>query len=525
MSEFYILTQGRSTFIARPGTGQNSGVVVHNRIISYIYGMKKAITVLVLALLAVSILGANGVMENQNAFYENLQNRVPDPNRTQSAGATTVSDDKKIEENMSRLTRLYKYLEQNYLWDIDHDKTYEAMAEALFSSLGDKYTYFVKAEDMDEYKESMMGTYGGLGFYFSKTYKEYQDENDLSTIYCFLNQIFPNTPASRSGLMAGDLITAIDGEDTGELSANDCAARMKGEAGTSVTLTILRNGATFDVTITREKISVPSVISDMLENSIGYLQILQFYDATASDISKAITDLMNKGMRGLIIDLRNNPGGDVTAALKIADMFISDADLLTVNYKHKENNSTYRAELGVKVPTRIRVAILINEYSASSSEIFSSTMRDNGRAVLVGTTTYGKGIMQAVSAFGDAEISVTVASFVPPSGEEIHQKGVEPDIPVPAPTVKDEEKEAYSALISTTLVRDYVAAHPQYTKENVLNFIKENPDTGVSDDVVALLVRNVYFSRMTYDELPRVDIWFDPQIRAAIDYIEEGLVL
>jgi len=487
--------------------------------------MKKTVSVLVFSLFALALIGANGVVENQNAFYENLQNKVQPQEITQSAGATTVSNDRKIEENMSKLTRLYKYLEQNYLWEIDHDKTYEAMAEALFNSLGDKYTYFVKAENTDIYTESMMGKYGGLGFYFSKTYKEYQEEKDLSTIYCVLSQVFPNTPASRCGLQAGDLITAIDGENTAELSANDCSSKMKGDVGTSVTLTILRNGSTFDVTMTREKITVPSVVSEMLENNIGYLQILQFYDATAADISKAITDLMNNGMRGLIIDLRNNPGGDVSAAITIADMFISDSDLLTIKYKHPEKNNTYRADLGVKVPTRIRVAILINGNSASSSEIFSSAMRDNGRAVLVGTKTYGKGIMQAVSSFGDAEISVTVASFVPPSGEEIHKKGVEPDILVPNPVVKEEEMEAYMELVSGNLIKDYVAANPQYTRENVLNFIRENPDTGVSDEIVCLLVRNVYLSKMIYADQPKVDTWFDPQVAAALEYIKEGLVL
>lgn len=487
--------------------------------------MKKTIAVILLSLLALGLLCANGVIENQDAFYENLQNTVPVKEKTQSTGTASASSDRKIEENMAKITRLYKYLEQNYLWDIDHDKTYEALAEALFNSVGDKYTYFVKAENTDDYTESMMGKYGGLGFYFSKTYKEYQEADDLTTIYCLLSQIFPDTPASRSGLLAGDLITAIDGTDTAELSANDCASRMKGEVGTSVTLTILRNGTSFDVTMIRENITVPSVVSEMLENNIAYLQIIQFYDATAADISNAITDLLNKGMRGLIIDLRNNPGGDVSAALTIADMFISDADLLTVNYKHKENNTTYRADLGVKVPTRIRVAILINGNSASSSEIFSSTMRDNGRAVLVGTKTFGKGIMQAISAFGDAEISVTVASFVPPSGEEIHKVGVEPDILVPDVEIKEEEEEAYKALISSSLIKDYVASHPGYTRENVINFVKENPNTGLSDEVVYLLVRNTYFSKMNYDEQPKADIWFDPQVKAAMDYIKEGLIL
>ena len=487
--------------------------------------MKKTLAVLMLSLLALGLLCAGGVIENQDAFYQNLQNTVRDADKAQNTGASTVPDDRKIEENMAKITRLYKYLEQNYLWEIDHEKTYEALAEALFNSMGDKYTYFVKAENMEDYTESMMGKYGGLGFYFSKTYKEYQDPKDLTTIYCLLSQIFPDTPASRSGLLAGDLITAIDGTDTAELSANDCASKMKGDVGTSVTLTILRNGNSFDVTMTREKISVPSVVSEMLENNIAYLQILQFYDATAADISNAITDLMNRGMRGLIIDLRNNPGGDVSAALTIADMFISDADLLTINYKHKENNTTYKADLGVKVPTKIRVAILINGNSASSSEIFSSTMRDNGRAVLIGTKTYGKGIMQAVSAFGDAEISVTVASFVPPSGNEIHKVGVEPDILVPDIEIKEEEEESYKALVSGSLIKDYVAAHPEYTKENVMNFVKENPDTGLSDEVVYLLVRNSYFSKMNYDRQPKADIWFDPQVRAALEYIKEGLIL
>jgi len=488
--------------------------------------MKRFLASLFSGLFLVSMIFAVGSPEDQQVLFEQLPVVIKGQENQEPAAVSessgTLTGNAAIERDMASLTRLYRYLEKNYLWDIDYNKAYEAMAQALFDSLGDKYTYYVTAERSPDYEEDTLGRYGGLGFYFTKTYLEYQNPEDISTVFCNIIQVFPNSPAARSGLLAGDYITHINGEDVQGLTSEECSARIKGETGTDVTITILRSGISFDLTITREQINIPSVVGEMLEDGIAYVQIIQFYSMTAGAFAQEVSNFSNRGMTALIMDLRNCSGGDVDAALAIADMFISNSNLLTIKYKDQSRDKTYKAKAGVSVSARIPVVILVNGNTASSSEILASTMKDNGRATLIGTKTYGKGIMQSVSSFGEGNLSVTVASLIPPSGNPFHETGIMPDIEVPLPSIQEDEIQAYSNLVAAKTIPAFVEEHPEYTRENVLLFLKTYPDTGISDEALCLLVRNSYYSSMLYDDQPKADVWFDPQVRAAMEYIRAG---
>jgi carboxyl-terminal processing protease len=225
-------------------------------------------------------------------------------------------------------------------------------------------------------------------------------------------------------------------------------------------------------------------------------------------------------MKKLIIDLRNNPGGDVDATLAIADLFIRNSDLLYITYKDPSKNVVYVATDSITVSPDVEIAILINGGTASSAEIFSSAMRDSGRAKLFGTKTFGKGIMQLVSSFGEGYISVTTASFTGPSGETIHKEGVKPDIEVEDVSVLEEEMDAYTELLKSKAVSKFVDENPAYTDDNLAKFADQNAESGLRREVLVLVARNEYLSRMNYDDRPLADIKYDIVCKTAYDYLQ-----
>lgn len=489
----------------------------------YISSMKKAALILIVLAIAVVTLFANGTPEDQRFFEELMRNNQGTTYQSGTAKGTTTTTKgaEIISRDMATLERLYQYVEKNYLYDIDYDAVYEAMATALFDALGDKYTYYVTAEESGDYEEEVSGTYGGLGIYFSKTYVDYQDIDDESTLYALITQVFPNTPSSKAGLKAGDYIIEIGGESVVDWEATACAKKMKGEPGTSVELTIKRGDSIFKIDITRAIITVPTVEYAMIEGTrIAYLRILEFSQSTYKAISEALSSLGEAGMEKLIIDLRDNPGGDVDVTLAIADLFISDSKLLSISYKDTSKNITYVANNSVTVSPDVEVAILVNGGTASSAEIFSSAMKDNGRATLFGTTTYGKGVMQVISSFGDGYTSITTASFVGPSGKTIHGEGVEPDYAIEEIIVNDDEIDAYTELINNKTVEAFVDQNPEFTEANIEKFANENKDTGIREIVLVLVARNEYLSRMDYDDRPLADIVYDNVCKAAFEYLQ-----
>lgn len=489
----------------------------------YISVMKKLVTMLLVLVLFASIAYANGTPEEQRIFFENIINNSQGPKSVaqNNGGATKASTGSEvISRDMATLERLYQYVEKNYLYDIDYDAVYEAMATALFNTLGDKYSYYVKAEKASDYAEDVKGSYGGLGFYFSKTYVKYQNPEDERTLYAVISQAFPDTPCSRAGLMTGDLITEINGQSVVELEADDCSKLMKGDPGTAVSLTIKRGASVFTVDFIREIVTVPTVVYEMIDADNAYLRILEFSRGTYRSISDALDKLSAKGMQKLIIDLRNNPGGDVDSALAIADLFVSNTDLLFLSYKDPSKNIRYSATSKITVSPDVDIAILTNGGTASAAEIFSAAMRDTGRAVLVGTKTFGKGVMQLVSSFGDGFISVTTASFSGPTGKPINKEGVLPDIEIEDVSIKEEEVQPYVDLVNSKAISTFVDNNPAFTDENLKKFAAQNSECGLRQEVLLLLVRNEYLGRMNYDDRPLADIKYDVVCKTAYDYLQ-----
>lgn len=480
--------------------------------------MKKFIASALIALAILSFpLAAGGSSEQV------LSNSVPMQTQSsgsllQSSSSDTAQEDE-ISRDMSKLTRLYRFVDQNFYKDVDYNKAYEAMATALFESLEDKYSYYIAAEEKDDYVEQTLGTYGGIGLYFSKTYIQYQDEEDITTWYCLVDRVFPNTPCSRAGLRSGDLITAIDGTDVKDLEATDCAKLMKGEAGTKVQLTVKRSDQEFVLNLTRQIVDVPTVEYTTIDNgSIGYIQITQFTESTWQKMVEALIDFDDRKVKKIIIDLRSNGGGDINTALSIADSFISKGELLTINYKNSDPE-VYNARSQTLVDSDVKVALLTNGQTASSSEILTGAMKDNNRATIIGTKTYGKGIMQVVSPFDQGYISLTEASFVTASHNEIHGVGIEPDILVPELEMTDEEAESYTNVYNDGVIADYVDAHPDFTDENIEAF-KLDPKYGeIRHEILRILVRYEYINRLPGDQQFLIDPNYDQCLKTAVDFL------
>jgi carboxyl-terminal processing protease len=242
----------------------------------------------------------------------------------------------------------------------------------------------------------------------------------------------PDSPAEKAGIKAGDQVIAIDGEDMTGIDANLALRRVLGPAGTPVTLTILREGEAepFDVTLTRAKIVVPTVTSKMIDEKIGYIQLSTFGDTTTADLRKAIEDLRAQKPTGLILDLRNNGGGSLQTSIEVASEFIGDGVIMYEEYGDGSRD-TYTAIKG-GLATEIPLVVLINEGSASASEIVAGAIQDTGRGQLVGVTSYGKGSVQNWIPLKDDQgaVRVTIARWLTPNERTIHEIGLEPDVVV-----------------------------------------------------------------------------------------------
>lgn len=429
-----------------------------------------------------------------------------------------------ITENMEKLELLYRLVERDFLFDIDHQKVFESMAKGLFAGLGDEYSAYIVSEEAADFSEETTGVYGGIGAYISKNYLEYRDFSKPETYMVNITSVFPGSPAEAAGLRAGDLISHIDGNPVDDMEAHEASKALKGEPNTPVVLTVVRGDMVFDVTVIRQIVTVPTVSKTIIEDTIGYLRITQFTNSTGEQVRKELENFLTKGISSLIIDLRDNPGGIVDSALAVADMLLSDTPIVHVISKYPSKNHTYTASQTTLVPSDIPVVVLINGGSASSSEILAGALQDNKRAILIGSTTFGKGLIQIVSPFFDGYYTLTTSQYRTPNGSDIHKIGISPDIEVEELTIAEEDMDAYLKLINSGMLTDFVKAHPGYSEEQVQLFMETvvGPDPPLDPEVYRLLLRREYIYAIPYDERPIVDPEFDNALKRAIEYLKSG---
>jgi len=323
-----------------------------------------------------------------------------------------------------KLQYLQELINQYYLYDEeDREDPEEWLYKGFIYSLQEPYSSYYTAEEYATVKESNEGSYCGIGVQVSQ---------NVYTGIITVIKVFKGTPAQEAGMLPGDILTAVGDMDVSGMDLSLVVSDyIKGEEGTEVTLTVFRESENSDVTMTMKRAMVenPTVEYDLLENQIGYISLSAFEEVSGEQFKTAVDSLTDKGAKGLIVDLRNNGGGVVTAAKDIADYILPDGKTI-VSFKGKEeDNEVYYSDDGHQVD--IPIVILVNGQSASASEVLTGALKDNGLATVVGEKTFGKGIAQGVFELPDGSaVKLTTAYYYVPSGECIHDVGIEPDLEV-----------------------------------------------------------------------------------------------
>jgi carboxyl-terminal processing protease len=323
-----------------------------------------------------------------------------------------------LEDIDEKLEELQGYIDQYYLFDEDYSAVADSVYKGLLDGLGDPYSAYFTAEEYTAMMESTSGSYCGIGATVRK---------DEDTGYVLVVGMFEGSGALEQGVEEGDLIMEIAGTDTADLDISSAAALMKGEEGTTVDIKIYRPSTkeTLSFTITRHQIDIDTVAGQMLDNNIGYIIITEFDGVTAKQFEQTLNDLMDQGMEGLVVDLRSNPGGLLTSVNDILDLLLPKGTIVYTEDKYG-NRQTYTSD---EKWNDVPMAVLVNGESASASEIFAGAVKDYERATLVGTQTFGKGIVQTIRQLSDGSaIKLTIARYYTPNGICIHGEGITPDI-------------------------------------------------------------------------------------------------
>jgi carboxyl-terminal processing protease len=322
-------------------------------------------------------------------------------------------------ELLGLYTQVFKIVKDHYVEPVDSKKLVYGSLRGMLSSL-DPYSTFFTPDEFKEFTTETHGEFGGLGI-------EITMENHKLIIVAPIE----DTPAWRAGLKPGDVIIEINGEPTDKMTLMEAVKKMRGKPGTKITITVWRKGVEkpFKVTITRAIIKIRSVKYKELENGkIGYIRITQFQEKTDEQLKGVLEKFKDK--EGIIIDLRNNPGGLLTTAVNIADMLLPQGDLIVYTKgRDKRNNEEFYSTSNPVFPTDIPIVVIVNKGSASASEILTGALRDNNRALAVGDTTFGKASVQTLIPLPDGSgLKLTTAHYYTPSGKLIMNKGITPDI-------------------------------------------------------------------------------------------------
>ncbi|NLW02431.1 MAG: S41 family peptidase [Clostridiaceae bacterium] len=323
--------------------------------------------------------------------------------------------------NIEAFNRVKDLLLSRYYKPVDINALLEGAVKGLAEGVEDPYTVYYNPEEMKKFMEESSGNYEGIGVLVS------MDENYLLTVA----EVFPETPAKEAGIKKGDKIVKVDQEDVTSIrDPDDIVKKIKGPPGTMVKITVFREEIKdyIDFDLTRQTINVSYISSRMLDDNIGYIRIKQFDNDISQDFRNHLNSLLAEGMKGLVIDLRDNPGGDYNEVVKICDMLLPSGLIVYVEDRYGNRREEFSDSNFVDIP----MSVLINGYSASASEIMSAALKDYQKAVLVGTKTFGKGLVQQIDVRfpNGAGLKYTIAKYLTPSGLSIQDVGVEPDIEI-----------------------------------------------------------------------------------------------
>lgn len=351
---------------------------------------------------------------NENLLREN--DNVKTENTSASAAAQVTDQD-----ILKKIDKLEGLIDKYYMEKVDKNTMAEGIYKGLLQSLDDPYSVYYTKEEYTALMESSSGVYYGIGATVS---------SDVKTGVLSIVKPFVGGPAYEAGLLPGDVLYKVNEEEVTGKDITEVVGKIKGEEGTTVNVTIVREGEAdpIEFTITRRKVEVPTIEYEMLANKIGYIAISEFDEVTAEQFRQALADLEKQGQKGLVIDIRNNPGGLLDTVVDMLDRMLPNGLIVYTEDKYG-NRDEYKSDS--KEEFNKPLAILINGNSASASEIFAGAIQDYEKGTIVGTTSFGKGIVQSILPLTDGTaIKVTVSKYYTPKGRNIHKIGISPDVTV-----------------------------------------------------------------------------------------------
>lgn len=473
--------------------------------------MIKKLISFIFVLLFVTNLSASGLFEKTI----NVSNSETAMNDSQSS----PDDYLNVDENISKLEWVYKFLLKNYVDELDADALYKGAMEGMFSTLDDPYSeYFERTSQLGiELQETLTGSFGGIGVTITKPFKS----TDEKPAYVEVMSAIDGTPGAKAGLRSGDYITEIDGTQTADITMTEVLSILRGKVGTKVTIKVLRGkNINFELTMTRAKIEVPTVKYQMLDNGIGYIKLLEFNPNSAKHIENAYNTLAKQNCKKLIFDLRDNPGGLLNAAMEVSSFFLERGDVVSTNGRMPNSVVNYKVDrFAQHLPADTPVVTLINSGSASASEIVAGALKDNKRSVLVGVKTYGKGVVQMIYDLNDKEaFKFTSSRYYTPSGANINEIGIPADYEVDFPEVLESEADEFSRLYSEDKLDKFAKSKSNISTQEIKEYAKKlQADYKIRLEILEMAVRGRVNS---YSSEFKVDTEFDPQLKKAIEILQ-----
>ena len=374
---------------------------------------------LCMALLVIAVLYLPGCTDAGTLFRQNFR---------QGTAEQTVKD-KEVREKLSDIAYI---IDAYYYDDVTAEQISEGMYQGILDSLKDPYSQYYNAEEYQSLMEETTGSYYGIGAVLSQ---------DRETGEVTILRVYKGSPSETAGLKAGDVVRSVEGIAADSVELAELVKNVKGEEGTTVTIVVQRKGVDgeLEYQVKRGKVEVPTVEYQLLEGNTGLIQISEFSDLTSTQFESAVTDLKSQGMTALIVDVRDNPGGVLDAVCDVLDQILPEGLLVYTEDKYGEREE-YNAsgESYLDIP----LAVLVNGNSASASEVFAGAIKDYAYGTLIGTKTFGKGIVQSIIGLGDGSAAkVTIAKYFTPKGNYIHNVGIEPDITLEYEYLEPEDTE------------------------------------------------------------------------------------
>ncbi len=440
---------------------------------------------------------------------------------SQCFAESSVENDSKITsfQYVKKLNSVFDFVQQNYVDEIDPKILYEGALKGMLDAIGDPYTLYLDEDYMRDLSDTTSGSFGGVGLSISKA----AESTPGKPAYVEVASPIEDTPGAKAGIQAGDLITAIDGLPTPSMTMNEVLQHLRGEIGTPVTVTILRGSSMkFDVTLIRALIEVPTVKYGMIEGTkIGYARLIQFTPDTAQRLQDALDSFEKNGYKGLIIDLRDNPGGLITSAVDVADKFIDNGPIVSTKSRLLFENSQFSANKeNTTVKSGIPIVVLINKGAASASEIVSGALKDYHLAYLVGERTYGKGSVQQVIPLSNTDgIKITMARYYTPSDMNIDKIGIPPDLEVKnLKEFSEEEEKRYVDMVKSEIINKAVEKKPNMTEAEIAAAAKEIVKEYPFDERLIRRLNRVQVQKTQPSAL--YDLDYDMQLKSAIDVVQ-----